>query len=201
MDTPRGGAAGPWTATDAANYAFDRLFEELRVEPATGGPARPAARPGRPRELSEQRLRARSTAARVVDVYADLFHELFRSLATDVTDGLLGPGEQRASGQPIAIAGHPGSSAGAVIWIHNTAESYVPALTLRLTDLWHSDGSRLAAALGSIEPSRFAGSVESRRAAWVAVQIPADAHLGTYHGHILADGLPDTALPVSVFVR
>jgi len=185
-----------WSATDAAGYVFERLA--AGVDGA-----------GIDREIPRddvggstfQGMKARTSLARAVDTYSDLLRSAFTSFASDVTQAVARDPEPVAQPTPVTLVGSPGSAAGATAWIHNTSGSFVPAFNLRITDLFRADGSRLSADLGSTEPDWFEASMDQRRSAWVSVEVPAEAGLGVYYGHLLAKGLPDAAVPLRLVVR
>ncbi|HEY5880052.1 MAG TPA: hypothetical protein VIU11_14165 [Nakamurella sp.] len=199
-DRPPSGRRGRWSATDAANFTFDRFVEEVAADGGTrdapvGGPT------GSATVESADRFRVGASVARTVDVYAGLLTNVFHSLTADLTQAMFDPPAGRRQPEPVVLVGHPGARTGAVLWIHNVSGAFVPELTLRLTDLWHANGSRLGAELGGTEPERLEGSTAPRRAAWVGISVPPATDRGSYHGHILANGLPDAAVAVKLIVR
>jgi len=202
MPTPSS-AGAPWTATDAADFTFNRIV----TDGATGNPApgKPSGtRPDPPPGGSAEGIHLRAAIARAIDGYAGLFTDLLQGLATDLADELAGRIEESTGHrppEPVVLVGEPGHRTGAFVWIHNPSRGFVPELRLRLTDLWHADGSRLRAESGGIEPSLLAGSAAARRSAWVDLDVPERVVRGSYHGHVLADGLPDVAVALKLIVR
>lgn len=189
-----------WTAIDAADYAFDRFNEEVRVDSVVQELTLGARTIVRPVE-SPDVLKIRTAIARLVDVHAGLLSRVVYTLADELTDSITTRASAPAAAESVLLVGEPGATAGAILWIHNVSGAYAPGLTLRLTDLHHPNGSVVRGGLGTIDPDRLDGSIDARRSAWVSVAIPAAADRGTYHGHVLADGVDGAAVQVGLTVR
>ena len=193
---PPGEGEQRWTARDAADFAFDRLLEEIEPRSSPVG-----ADSGPDPEASTEQFKVRAAIARAVDGFARLFNTILLFLAADVSGVVFDRSTGRRPPEPVVLVGRPGARTGAVVWIHNVSGAFVPELTLRLTDLWHANGSRLTADHGDIEPPILDGSTDRRRTAWVGIAVPPGAVRGTYHGYVLADGLPDAAVRLKLVVR
>lgn len=190
----------PWTATDAADFAFDRFNDEVRVDSVVQELTLGAQTIVRPIE-SPEALKIRAAIARIIDVHAGLFSRVVYSLAEELTDSVTTRVSAPGAVEPVVLVGEPGGISGAILWIHNLSGAYAPELALRLTDLHHPNGSMINGAVGSIEPSRLEGSASRRRSAWVSITIPADADRGTYHGHLLADGVDGAAVQIRLIIK
>ena len=190
-----------------AMEVFDRLIEEvdgfdgrrLQRDMDLDGPDRDVTGGG-PTDLPQ----LRAAVARTIDVYADLFRhtlELYADVVESVlrSNGAGAPGAD-ASGAEVVLAASPGAEAVAVVWIHNSSTAPVDAVALRMTDLTAHDGARIAASAAAFVPGRLDVGPASSRSSSLSVRVPHAAAPGTYVGHVLATGLPETRLGVCLVV-
>jgi hypothetical protein len=88
--------------------------------------------------------------------------------------------------------------AGAEVWLHNGSAADYSDVALHCGDLRASDGAVLPAASVRFDPSVV--DLPARSSRGVAVSVSADVPPGTYHGVVLATGLPDAWLPIEVVI-
>lgn len=188
-DTPRAGL-------EAAATVIDRLLEMGR--PGTGpmpvipwdGTTRADEAP--PSERRVQLRRARADAERVLDAYGDWARQLL-----DAVFGLAegeGPDDVLVLG-PVA----PGTSADAELWLHAPPGRVTAPAVLRATTLTNHDGATIEGDAVCFAPVALDGN-GSGQSTRVRLDVPAATAAGRYHGHVLATGLPEVALPVRVEV-
>lgn len=185
----------------AADYVFDRFLRDgtdTGAEDVSEG--RNSSRHSADQLAPALDPRSRASIARAMDVYADLFQDVFAAFARDVTDEVALVVSGRAP-TTVRIMGRPGIDAGANVWIHNISGVPAPAFQLRVSDLTSAAGGLLSAGRFDIEPAAFPASAERCRSAWLSVPIPADLDLGVYHGHVLAEGVGDASITVKLIVR
>ena len=201
-ELPERPAGERWSATDAANFVFEQFIDEAApATTATGDVRQGSGESGAPTPPSVGGLRIRSSLARSVDLYTDLFQRFVSSFISEMTETLTAAATGAEQPVPVIMVGRPGSTTGAFVWIHNRSGALVTEFGLRMTDLSTADGGRVSSALATIDPDRLEPSSESRRSAWLTVSVPEDAGRGTYHGHLLAEGLPDAAVALRLVVQ
>jgi hypothetical protein len=191
-----------WSGAAAAREVFDRLVAELDTADARGRlPGADGDGAGEPAGIPQ----LRAAVARTVDVYADLFRRTLEVYA-DVVEGAVragvpgtGAGATESHGDAIALAGAAGTSAVAVVWIHNATAAPVDVV-LRITDLTAHDGARVAAPAARFESDRLHVDAGASRSASLTVDLPAATAPGAYVGHVLAQGLPEASLAVRLVV-
>lgn len=143
----------------------------------------------------------RVTVARALDLYADLVRRSFEGYA-DLMDQMLrsrGVDLGSADGGLLTLQGAAGARATGTVWMHNTTARRASAVP-RLTEFASHDGRVVPASAGRFEPSTLTIEPSASTAATVEVVL-GDVAPGVYHGHVLACGLPDVALPVRLLVR
>jgi hypothetical protein len=189
----------------AASGLFEQLIDEVRERqtPAldVDGLLGPLASDGNAGAMLAQ---MRTSAARAIDLYADLLSETV-SLYTDAIGQALrrGDGSRPASpedGSPVALSGAPGETATARIWLHNVKGSPLMAAELRLTGLTAHDGGTLNGIACAFSPAVLDVAAGSSASAELSVTLPADAPPGAYHGLVLATGAPAASVPVLLTV-
>jgi hypothetical protein len=144
----------------------------------------------------------RSSVARALDLYTDLVRRSFEGYADLVEQSLRARGVRlhgADAGQgELAVQAASGARAAGTVWLHNTTDHPASAV-LRLTTLTAHDGLTVPGTAGSFEPAeaRIApgASVTARLAVSLEGVVP-----GMYRGHVLAEGLPDAALPLRLLV-
>lgn len=187
-----------WRASDAANFVFEQVIDEDdRGAPAATQDEKINTSDG-PGSAARD-LQVRSMLARSADMYSDLFQRVLTTFTAEVSSTAAGIGADPPT--TVQLRGHPGGVAGAMVWIHNTSGNVIPGFSLRMTELCSADGSRLAANLGITSPATFAESAQARRSAWLAISVSEDTTPGTYHGHLIAEGLPGTGVEVRLVVQ
>lgn len=143
----------------------------------------------------------RVDVARALDLYGELVRRSFEGYA-DLLEQRQRASEVRVNvgdDGPLTLRGAAdGAGAAGTVWIHNTTDE--PARTeLHLTDLTAHDGKVVPASTGCFEPAALTiapGGSASARLEVVVDGFPA----GIYHGHVVAGGLPEAALPVRLVI-
>lgn len=160
-----------------------------------------------PAERARQARRFRADAERLVELYADWTRLL--------VDGAASIAEQ-AAGMAPAAAG-PGPSAGgdvlvlgpasakatttASAWLHVLDGPSAAPAALHATDLVAHDGSVVPAiAVGTTPTHLETSDARSTSEVRVTVVVPEGTAPGSYHGHLLATGLPEVVLPLRLEV-
>lgn len=171
---------------------------DLQQQPRPTGPA---VEPANGHEPGFAQVRI--NVARALDLYTDLVRRSFESYAELMEQTLRARGVQvhaTEDGQAIllTVQGATGAHASGIVWLHNTTDRPAAAV-LRLTGLTAHNGLVVPAAAGRFEPT----AVHIAPGAAVSVRLAlalGDVAPGVYRGHVLADGLPDAALPVRLMV-
>jgi hypothetical protein len=171
---------------DAARIVVDRfseLFEYFRQANGPGGAAD-----------GDRSRRVEADAERLFASYISLLNDMGPSPSArgpaPSTDGALALPD---------IA--PGGRTSARLWLHNTTASTAGALRPWAPGLAASEGSALPGdALTFLPPVVDRLSPGESHEIVAVLAVPEGAALGTYHGLVLVEHLPDTALPVRVHV-
>jgi hypothetical protein len=157
------------------------------------------AEPNRAREL--RRLRA--DGERLLELWGEWLRVLLDAAIDGAEAGVAERnGAARAGDEPLRLgpveAGHPASGRA---WLHVFDGPPGPPARLSATDLTAHDGAKIEAGAASFEPPMLdTFDLRSSRELLVTVEVPAGTRPGSYHGHILAAGLPEISLPVRVEV-
>lgn len=214
----RPGTFGPFQAltalTDVQRLGLDAATEVVRgfadlldsQPPGTPSPA-PAGdeklatgeEPANGHEPDVAQLRV--IVARALDLYSDLVRRSFEGYADLMDQTLRSRGVQLDSGPGglLTLQGAAGVRATATVWMHNTTAQPASAEP-RLTSLASHDGRTVPASAARFQPAVLTIGPGASTSATVEVAL---GHVlpGVYHGHVLARGLPDVALPVRLLVR
>jgi hypothetical protein len=191
----------PRVGLEAAAAVVDRIlamgrpgatFPGITWEGEGAAPAAPT------KERRVELRRARADAERVLDAYGDWARQLL--------DAVFGLAEGGAP--PDALVLGPvaaGATVDADLWLHAPPGRVTAPARLWSTTLTAHDGATIPAssitfAPAIVEPGANGNGSAARPATRVALAVPADAAGGTYHGHVLAHGLPEVVLPVRVEV-
>lgn len=181
------GEAWRW-GIDASRQMGERLLELY-------GRAGAAAFDGLARTGSDDLRQVRIDMERWVDLSVELFDRAFsimRRLGSDE-----GNGNGAAPG--VSLAGPAGGRCSADVWVHNVSDGDRQAPVLRCPGLTSAAGSQISESHVWIETD--AGPLPSggSRRVSVVVDVPEDA-AGVYHGQILSDASPDSAIPLRLRV-
>jgi hypothetical protein len=158
------------------------------------------ADPSNGQEPSFRELRV--SVARALDLYGELVRRTFDGYA-DLLERVPRLGGLRLGAEDDAPltprAAMDADRASGTVWVHNTTDQ--PAcVEFRLTDLTAHDGAVVPSRAGRFTPTAVTatpgGSVSARLEILLNGTVP-----GVYHGHVLAAGLPDGALPVRLVVE
>ena len=187
-DTPRAGL-------EAAATVIDRLLALGRQGPGPrplipwdGGDT---AANGSAVDRRVQLRRARADAERTLDAYGDWARQLL--------DAVFGLAE--GDGPPDVVVLGPGPAGATLevdLWLHAPPGRLTALAPLRITELTAHDGATIPATAVTFEPAALApdGNGSTAPATRVRLPVPVDTSAGTYHGHVLATGLPEVALEV-----
>jgi hypothetical protein len=167
---------------DTAAAVVERLLDLTRTAKDLRLPLLPATADG------DAARRLRADAERLVDLYA----EWTRSLV----DAAISMAASAADGSDDVLVLGP-VAAGAVVtattWLHASDGTRVRP---RATTLERDDGATIAGTAITFDPPEVTTSGRLS----VSAAVPATATPGLYRGNILAAGLPEIALPVSLTV-
>ena len=154
-------------------------------------------------DLTRMSRRLRADAERLVELYATWTRALVDGAASlaeqamERTPRSTGPAEGALRFGPTAR----GTTTGAEAWLHVLDGPPGPPARVHASDLVAHHGDRIRGELVSATPAVL-DTAASRTSIAVAVSIavPHAIRPGTYHGHLLAEGLPEIVLPVVVEV-
>lgn len=183
---------------DAAAQVIEGFLTALEGHQAPTTDA--AGGPGDGPEPGFAQLRA--SVARALDLYSDLVRRSFEGYADLVEQRLRDRGVRLHGAGPgpgeLTVQAPSGATAAGTVWLHNTTDEPARAV-LRLTTLTAHDGPTVTGTAARFDPAeaRIApgASVAARLAIGLAGAVP-----GVYHGHVLAEGLPEAALPLRLVV-
>jgi hypothetical protein len=143
----------------------------------------------------------RVDVARALDLYGELVRRSFEGYADLLEQRQRANGARADAGDdgPLMLrVAADGAAAAGTVWIHNTTDG--PACAeLHLTDLTAHDGKVVPSSTGCFEPAALTiapGGSASARLEVVVAGFPS----GIYHGHVVAGGLPEAALPVRLII-
>ena len=153
-------------------------------------------------DLSGLSRRLRADSERLVELYASWTRALVDGAASLV---------EQASGLPTGSAGATetltlgpvaaGTSTASSAWLHVLDGPSAPPSTLHASDLVAHDGSSLPGAKVTCEPPVLhTDSLRTTTEVTVSAHVPAGTPPGTYHGYLLARGLPAVALALRLEV-
>jgi hypothetical protein len=144
----------------------------------------------------------RVNVARALDLYGELVRRSFEGYA-DLLERGQRLGGIRVGGRddaPLTVrAAATAASASATVWVHNTTEQRA-RVELRLTDLTAHDGGVVPSRGGGFTPASITAAAGASGSARLEILL-GGAGPGVYHGHVLAGGLPEVALPVRLVVE
>lgn len=200
-DVGRIGEAGLRAAAAVVEQVLglSRQLTEVRFPAAKlGGPDGVAPDLGAATTGDRQRdLRTlRADAERLIELYGDWTRTLVDGL-TALAEG----GEQEAPDALLLGPVAPGSEATASLWLHTFEGPAAAPAVLHCTDLTSSSRAVLPGTAVSFDPPALSTS-EAFTSLEIAVvlPVPAETTPGTYHGWLLAEGLPEITLAVQLVV-
>lgn len=139
----------------------------------------------------------RVNVARALDLYGELVRRSFEGYADLLERGLrLGGVRLGAEDEsPLTVrAAAAADRASGTVWVHNTTDRPT-SVELRLTDLTAHDGAVVRSCRGCFTPTAVTAAPGGSASARLEIRLDGAAP-GVYHGHVLAGGQPDGALPV-----
>lgn len=182
------------------------IVGDPRIDAAGDGAADPSVNGdgGDPLDLMRVSRQLRADAERLVELYASWTRALVdgaaslaeRALATSGPAGAGAPRDELRVG-PVG----PGSTVKSAIWLHVLDGPATAPARLHATDLVAHDGSAISGSRVHSDPELL--ETEALRASSevrVTIAVPGDIPAGTYHGHLLAEGLPEIVLALRVVV-
>jgi hypothetical protein len=141
-----------------------------------------------------QLRQARADAERVLDAYGDWARQLL--------DGVFGLAEGSAEPEVLVLGPvRPGDTVEADLWLHAPPGRLTALARLHVTALTAHDGATVPADALAFEPGVLVPTTAgddglTAPTTRVRLRAPDDAPAGSYHGHVLVDGLPEIALAV-----
>lgn len=181
----------PWRwGIETSRLMAERLFDLYRDmgSAATG-------RFGK--DLEDDIRQARVDMERWVDFSVEMFDRAFsimRRLASD--------GEQngRATTEQVVVAAKPGRLCTAQFWVHNLSDVEHQPPALRCPGLACVGGASIEGDRVTFDAGPSPLPAKASREVTLTVDVPASTAPGTYHGQILSETTPDTAVPLCVRV-
>jgi hypothetical protein len=137
----------------------------------------------------------RADAERLIDLYAEWARALVDAAAEAAHPN--GGTPDRLLIGPVA----PDMSAKATLWLHTLDGPATGPARLLATDLVAHHGGSIPSGSIEFDPAVIDGrSPRTSSEVTVLATVPPATRPGPYHGHVLADGLPELSLPVCVEV-
>jgi hypothetical protein len=192
-------AEAPRVGLEAAAAVIERILTlgrpgtaALPAIPWDGGAGNGEAPP--PADRKVQLRRARADAERVLDAYGDWARQLL--------DGVFGLAEGSAEPEVLELGPvRPGDTVEADLWLHAPPGRLTAPARLHITALTAHDGTTVPADAMGFEPAVLVPTTtgnggQTTPTTRVRLRAPDDVPAGSYHGHVLVDGLPEIALAV-----
>ena len=200
---------------EAAAAVVERMLElgrrgssgiDIPIAPNQEAPSSPgtaagdrATEEGPPADLTKMSRRLRADAERLVELYATWTRALVDGAANLAEQAMQGGARDSAPAATALRIGPAarGTTTRAEAWLHVLDGPPGPPARVHATDLVAHHGDRIPGDLVSTTPAVLdtAASRTSEPVA-VSVAVPDRVRPGTYHGHLLAEGLPEIALPI-----
>jgi hypothetical protein len=140
--------------------------------------------------------RARADGERLLELWGE-WMRLLLDAAADATEA--GIAARNGNGaHPLAIgSARGGETASGRAWLHVLDGPPGPRARLTATALCSNDGNSIPAEAVGFDPPELE-TVDPRSSHQIAidVNVPKATPVGVYHGHVLAKGLPEVALPI-----
>jgi hypothetical protein len=160
--------------------------------------------PPDPLGRARQARRFRADAERVVELYADFTRMLVDGAASLAEQAAGLPATNgRAAGADVLVLGpaSAGATTTTTAWLHVLDGPTAPPAPLHASDLLSHAGAVVKATSVRCTPDHLDTST-ARQAAEVrvTVTVPKGTAPGTYHGHLLATGLPEVVLALRLEV-
>jgi hypothetical protein len=139
--------------------------------------------------------RMRADAERLIDLYAEWARALVDAAAEAAHPN--GGSPDRLLIGPVA----PDTSVKTTVWLHTLDGPATGPARLVATDLVAHHGGSIPSGTIQFDPAIIDGrSPRTSTEVTVLAAVPPETSPGPYHGHILADGLPELSLPLCVEV-
>jgi hypothetical protein len=169
-----------------------------RPESTTAGSGEP---------LPRDELRTmRAEASRSMDAVLEMARRLFES-SLDLADSAIRRPNLAAwmtdarTTDTLTIHAAPGGTVTATVWVHHREHATIAKVRLSVTPLRGPDGEDPLLSV-AFEPESLVDVVPGEsRAVQLHVDVSTDCGAGTYWGLVLAEGMPDLALPLRLDVR
>jgi hypothetical protein len=150
---------------------------------------------GTPADLAKMSRRLRADAERLVELYATWTRALVEGAANLAEQAMEGGRRQGHAEAALRLGpAARGTTTGAEAWLHVLDGPPGPPARVHCSDLVAHHGDRIDGELVSTVPAVL-DTAASRTSAPIAVTVavPDSIRPGTYHGHLLAEGLPEAS--------
>jgi len=134
--------------------------------------------------------------ARWVDLSVELFDRAFviiRRLGEN--------GDHGGASDSVSLVGSAGESCVGELWVHNVADSERTPPAFRCAGLASFEGDRIAGSEVRFDVNAEPMNGQTSRKVYVVVAVPSSTAPSIYHGQILSEASPDTAVALRVDVR
>ena len=144
----------------------------------------------------------------------DRVTELLANLAELPLESLLGPAEQAVedpvpdgfsatdsrppTGVPLSVRASAGEVTEARVWVHPVGDLGPGDLHFLLSDLVAPSGESISGELAGFAPAHLTTPLRAGAATLLQLEVPPGTARGSYHGHVLARGAADAAVPITV---
>jgi hypothetical protein len=156
-----------------------------------------------PADITQLSRRLRADAERLVELYAGWTRALVEGAAT-LAEQAVGNGARADGSAEAALRLGPaaaGTTTTAGAWLHVLDGPPGPPARVHAGDLVAHHGARIPGERVSTTPAVLdTAAPRTSTEVMVSVAIPDRTRPGSYHGHLLADGLPEVVLPIVVEV-
>jgi hypothetical protein len=194
---------------NAARMVVDRfaeMFDHYRAQAAgdttNGGERDAETEPGVRFHVDDGAYRRlQSDAQRALEMYLDVLRR-FSEASLPFFDRARSWGASAPDRDGLVLPDvAPGGRSSARMWLRNTTGSAVTNLRLWTPGLFTHTGDALAAHAVTFSPERVQRLDPGQSSEiLVVVSVVDDAAVGSYHAHVLVEGLADTAFPLSARV-
>jgi hypothetical protein len=180
---------------------FDRFSKDTVAEEHNGSDRGPEAAP-RLRLWTEggESRALQSEAERALDSYLAVLRRL-NDASLAMLDGTIRESRPEGAEALTLPEVSPGGRTSARVWLHNTSTSAVLAARPWTPGLTSHHGRRIPAASVTFSPSRIERLDPGESCELlVMARVAEDATLGSYHGLILVEHVPEIAFPLKIEV-
>ncbi len=165
-----------------------------------GGDAGPG--PDQEADRTREVRRLRADGERLLELWGEWMRVLLDAVMDGAEAGVAERDDGLHADQPLRLGPvKPGHSASGRAWVHVLDGPPGPPARLCATVFTAHDGATVEAPAVTFEPPMLDSfDLQSSHEVVLTVAAPEETRPGTYHGHILATGMPEVSLPIRLEV-